>query len=121
MIMVFSGDLELEGEALWALEGEIPKDVQVWKAAHHGSDTSGSSKMLNRMSPDLILVSCGVGNSYEHPSHGPYVVAGDTLAVLRTDLHGSVRLQWDERDRLRVTSWIPAREAGFLDTLDGGF
>ncbi len=75
--------------------GKTPVDVQVWKAGHHGSNTSGSRELLDLLDPELILISCGVGNGYKHPSHGPYVVRGDTLTIARTDLQGTISLEWD--------------------------
>ncbi|MEN8005416.1 MAG: DNA internalization-related competence protein ComEC/Rec2 [Candidatus Krumholzibacteriota bacterium] len=94
-LAVWSGDLELEGEHHMLAGGQAPADVQVWKAGHHGSDTSGSPALLDLLDPELVLISCGVGNSYKHPSHGAYVVAGDTVAIARTDLQGTIRLEWD--------------------------
>ena len=94
-LAVWSGDLELEGEHHMMSGGQTPTDVQVWKAGHHGSNTSGSPELMDLLDPDLILISCGVGNGYKHPSHGPYVVKGDTLNIARTDLQGTIRLEWD--------------------------
>jgi len=101
--MVWSGDLEREGEDRLAGAGLVPTGAQVWKAGHHGSDTSGTPTFLELLDPGLILISCGVGNSYGHPSHGPYVVRNDTIAVLRTDLHGTIRLAWGLEGSPRVT------------------
>jgi competence protein ComEC len=101
-VAVWSGDLELEGEGLMLGTHFAPKDVQVWKAGHHGSNTSGSRGLITRFDPDLILLSCGVGNGYGHPNHGPYLARIDTVTIARTDLQGSVLMEWDSRGRL---SW----------------
>ena len=101
--MVWSGDLEQEGEHLLSEAGLVPARAGVWKAGHHGSDTSGSQGFLDRLDPALILVSCGADNRYGHPSHGPYVVAGDTIGVLRTDLAGTISLSWGPNGPPRVT------------------
>lgn len=97
--MVWSGDLELEGEVMLLKSQPELRRTRVWKAGHHGSNTSGSEGMLALLQPDLILISCGVGNSYHHPSHGPYIspnsAANDTISLLRTDLSGSIRLRWE--------------------------
>lgn len=93
--MAWSGDMEKEGEGLLLEQGLAPARAQVWKAGHHGSNTSGSSPWVAEVNPELIIVSCGVGNSYGHPNHGQYVTAGDTVPVLRTDLDGAVELRWD--------------------------
>ncbi|MCK9996842.1 MAG: DNA internalization-related competence protein ComEC/Rec2 [Candidatus Krumholzibacteria bacterium] len=99
-VAVWSGDLELEGEHLMLASGRAPRNVQVWKAGHHGSNTSGSRTLLDRFDPSLILVSCGVGNGYGHPNHGPYVIDGDTVIIARTDLQGAIKLEWDSGGNL---------------------
>lgn len=43
-------------------------DVDVYKLNHHGSNTSTSTDLVTRLAPELAVVSCGVGNSYGHPS-----------------------------------------------------
>ena len=105
-VAVWSGDLELEGEHLMLASGTAPRNVQVWKAGHHGSDTSGSRELMERFDPSLILVSCGVGNGYGHPSHGPYVVNGDTVIIARTDLQGAIRLEWDRNGTLNWSTMV---------------
>nr|MEE4269899.1 ComEC/Rec2 family competence protein [Candidatus Krumholzibacteria bacterium] len=100
-VMVWSGDLEVHGEKYLLENTVIPERAQVWKAGHHGSDTSGSAPWLDRLSPSLILVSCGTGNRYGHPSHGPFLSRGDTLSTLRTDLDGSIQLRWRKDGTLR--------------------
>jgi competence protein ComEC len=105
---VWSGDLESEGEQLLVGTGLAPAGVQVWKAGHHGSDTSGSREFMDILRPELILVSCGVGNGYGHPSHGPYVIGQDTVKVARTDLQGSLHLEWSQEGTLTWNSTVPA-------------
>ncbi len=100
-VMVWSGDLEVHGEKYLLQKAIIPERAQVWKAGHHGSDTSGSAPWLDRLSPALILISCGTGNRFGHPSHGPFLSRGDTLSTLRTDLMGSIQLRWQEDGTLR--------------------
>ncbi len=111
--MLWSGDLEVEGEHEWLSAAPGLSETQVWKAGHHGSHTSGSAPLLQQMRPQMVLISCGVGNSYRHPSHGPYLVPGgagtDTIPLLRTDLQGSIRLEWGPEGRL---SWQAAGEKG---------
>ena len=99
-VAVWSGDLERDGEHMLLTLQPGPSGVQVWKAGHHGSHTSGSRKMLERLDPDWVLISCGIGNRYGHPSHGHYVARGDTAGILRTDLQGTIRLEWDRQGGL---------------------
>ncbi len=112
---LWSGDLEEGGERLLLHGGGPGGRTRVWKAGHHGSNTSGSQPFLDEIEPELILVSCGVGNGYLHPSHGLYVVHGDTIDVVRTDLEGSIHVEfakngeiyWKSRDRQGHLSPIP--------------
>ena len=112
--MVWSGDLEQDGEKHLLDDVELPSGVQVWKAGHHGSDTSGSPEWVSRLDPGLILISCGVENSYGHPSHGWYLAAGDTISTVRTDLEGSIALDWDSSGALR---WRTRTRCGQLPAL----
>lgn len=96
-LAIWSGDLEEGGERALLREplADCGTGLQFWKAGHHGSNTSGCDAFLDWIRPRCIVVSCGVENRYRHPSHGPYVVAGDTVPVLRTDLDGTILLRWD--------------------------
>ncbi len=108
IIVLWSGDLELAGEAIM-LAHPLPiahNSTVVWKAGHHGSATSGGRALLDWVKPALVVVSCGVANHHGHPSHGPYVVRNDSVPMLRTDLDGSVLLQWDHHAAL---TWRTAR------------
>ncbi len=111
--MVWSGDLELEGEHHWLASEPMLPPTRAWKAGHHGSNTSGSPALMRMLEPELVLISCGLGNSYGHPSHGPYLrtgVAGaDTIPLLRTDLQGSIRLEWRPNGQLQ---WQTPAENG---------
>ncbi len=105
--LVWSGDLENGGEArLLAAHPELGQ-AGIWKAGHHGSNTSGGAPWLDRLRPGVVLISCGLGNRYGHPSHGPYIIAGDTLAVRRTDVQGSLAVRWNARtgERRLGTVW----------------
>jgi beta-lactamase superfamily II metal-dependent hydrolase len=43
-------------------------DVDVYKLNHHGSSTSTSLNLVANLRPELAVVSCGVGNSFGHPT-----------------------------------------------------
>ena len=111
--LVWSGDLEEGGERRLLARHPGLGGAGAWKAGHHGSDTSGGDSWLERLRPELVLVSCGVGNRYGHPSHGPYVAGADTVPVRRTDLQGSLAVRWDTRSgERRVSTVWPGAWAG---------
>ncbi len=100
IMMLWGGDQEEAAEKLF--RGDYPDfpPVQVWKAGHHGSNTSGTLAFLEMIHPRLCVVSCGRGNKYHHPSHGPYVIGTDTLPEIRTDESGSILFSWNENGEL---------------------
>ena len=106
-VMLWTGDLEEGGEHLLLAAGSVPADFRVLKAGHHGSNTSSSRAFLAHVAPHRVLISCGVGNRYGHPSHGPFVVAGDTISMCRTDLDGTVHIVCDPDGEV----WLSAGEA----------
>lgn len=89
--IVFSGDLEAEGER--ALVDAGLHDVDVVKVAHHGSPTSSSAAYVAATHPRIAVISCGVANQFHFPS--PAVVERWRAAgadVERTDESGAVTI-----------------------------
>lgn len=93
---VFSGDANklVEKQYLeYVSDNAIigPKNIELYKAAHHGSDTSSCAEFLNYLNPDYTVFSCGKGNSYSHPHQSAMdnVTSVGSL-VYRTDLQGNV-------------------------------
>lgn len=66
-------------------------DCDFYKAAHHGARESNTSALLNAVSPSIIAISCGEGNSYGHPHAQAMERFSDTGAVIyRTDILGDL-------------------------------
>lgn len=67
--MLFTGDLEQEGEARLLQEQEalLAEEYTVLKVGHHGSSGSSSMTFLERLRPKTALISCARHNSYGHP------------------------------------------------------
>ncbi|MFZ5565141.1 MAG: ComEC/Rec2 family competence protein, partial [Thermodesulfobacteriota bacterium] len=91
---LFPGDISKKAELeLAALAGDrLASTVVV--APHHGSKTSSTPAFLNRVRPDVAVVSAGAGNRYGYPH--PEVVLRYQAAgarVLRTDRDGAVVLK----------------------------
>ncbi len=62
----FSGDISSEAEIELIRKG-ILEDVDLYKAAHHGSKYSNSKAFLDVIQPEICVISCGKDNSYGHP------------------------------------------------------
>lgn len=69
--MLFTGDAEKNSEAdiveRYGISLDDLFDCDVFKAGHHGSRTSSCDAILDAASPEYIIISCGVDNSYGHP------------------------------------------------------
>lgn len=64
--MLLTGDVEGEGEEQLN-EITFPNPIEVLKIAHHGSKNSTKEETLERISPQVGLISSGAGNRYGHP------------------------------------------------------
>ena len=58
---LFTGDLEEKGEASLVESNELPKCV-LFKAGHHGSKTSSTSALLEKIQPQIVCVCCCCGS-----------------------------------------------------------
>lgn len=64
--MLFTGDVEKEGEEYIRIQEKL-KQYEVLKVAHHGSKNSTGMDFLEEISPQIGLISCSSGNRYGHP------------------------------------------------------
>lgn len=106
--VLLSGDAEIEVEEA-VLEAEVLESVDILKAGHHGSRTASSEEWISAAAADLMLISCGEGNSFEHP-HGETLekAAAAGMDVLRTDLTGRISVYFDENGySLTRSIWAP--------------
>lgn len=65
--VLFTGDLEEEGEARLIAKYGALLPVTVLKAGHHGSRTSSSAAFVEAASPGITIFSAGRRNRYGHP------------------------------------------------------
>lgn len=88
--MIMTGDAEKEVEKDILNSGENI-EAEILKLGHHGSDTSTSEEFLNAINPDYALISCKLGNKYEHPTKSTMELLEErNIEVYRTDESGTV-------------------------------
>lgn len=95
---IFTGDAEKEVEED-IINTKINIDADLMKMGHHGSTTSSSEEFLDKISPQIAIITCGVDNSYGHP-HQEIL---DTLTkrnveTYRTDLQGNIIVSSDGKN-----------------------
>ena len=99
---LLTGDSERRELAALLREARIP-DVDVLKAAHHGSRNGVLPAWLSRARPEVVVVSVGAGNSYGLPDEDALAAYGaEGRTVLRTDRDGDVIVSVDARGCYRV-------------------
>lgn len=103
--MLFTGDLESEGEAALTESGRLKK-YTVLKAAHHGSRTSGAEAFLRAVSPHAAIISAGVDNRYGHPHPETLERLEEAQCkVYSTADCGAVSL-WTDGERVRISGFV---------------
>lgn len=95
---VFTGDAEARTEKD-ILNTGIDLKADVFKAGHHGSETSNSEALLDAVNPDSVVISCGKGNQYGHPDLSVLdLFQRHGLQIFRTDEQGTVVAKSDGAD-----------------------
>ncbi|MCB2289482.1 MBL fold metallo-hydrolase [Clostridium sp. CS001] len=89
---LFTGDMEnLIEQELLNKGYDLKSDVL--KVAHHGSNSSTSQQFLNKVSPQIAVISCGVANIYGHPTKETLdKLKKVNCTVYRTDLDKNIIL-----------------------------
>ena len=84
---LFTGDAEKsEEDGIWT---NIKCDVL--KIGHHGSDSSSSPNFLKKVEPSYAVISCGLNNSYGHPTDTVLKRLDErNIDVYRTDIQGTI-------------------------------
>lgn len=88
-----------QGAMSWLFLGDLEKDEfsclintrpTFLRAGHHGSDTSFDETVFSRLSPQLVAISCGLNNSFGHPSAELIRWLRESrVAAVRTDHQGT--------------------------------
>jgi competence protein ComEC len=90
--MLLPGDAEEQTEHR-LLSKDSNLKVRVLKVAHHGSKYATSQDFVDRVKPEVAIISCGEWNRYGHPSQ---IVLDQLKAanakVFRTDLQGEITI-----------------------------
>jgi len=98
--ILFTGDIQEQAESV--LVDVVPM-VDVIKVAHHGSRTSSSAALIERLQADWAVVSCGPENVFGHPHPQTLWTLRDS-GVLRTDKDGAVEFGLSQKG-IQIRAW----------------
>ena len=126
--ILFTGDIEYETGKKGAEQSFIREfstsnpamvDCDVLKVAHHGSDSSTSPEFLSLVKPEYSVISCGLSNTYHHPSNSTLknlVKCGSD--IYRTDLQGTIILTIDSKGEITLEKQTDKYDDKILDDGD---
>lgn len=92
--MMLAGDAEEQTEHR-LLTKDLDLRSRVLKIGHHGSKYATSKDFLDRVQPEVAIVSCGAWNRYGHPSQAVLdrlKAANPNMKLYRTDLQGEITI-----------------------------
>jgi competence protein ComEC len=86
--VLLEGDAEAPVEAAMLAETDLQSSLL--KVGHHGSKTSSTPAFLERVQPQVAVISCGLHNHYGHPSSQTLLaLQAHDVRTLSTDLVGA--------------------------------
>ncbi len=89
-----AGDGELAREEELLSESNDLKST-IFKASHHGSNTSNSENFIKKINPSLIIIPVGAENNFKHPASST-LERFESLGIkyFRTDKNGNISLKF---------------------------
>ena len=89
------GDAEVPAENNLLSTGyDIDSDVLL--VGHHGSSEASSQMFLDQVSPEISIISVGIGNDYGHPHKETLErLAKESTTIYRTDKNGTIVITTD--------------------------
>ena len=88
---LITGDMDQIVEGRLVKYGNLP-DIDVLLAGHHGSKYAASDLLLETVTPETAVISCGY-NTYGHPAPETLLrLSGAGCDIYRTDLQGNVTI-----------------------------
>lgn len=109
---LLTGDSEVDELNAWMRDSVIP-DVDLLKAAHHGSRNGVTPGWIQATKPEVVVISVGAGNSYGHPAATAlrYYRTGGRR-VLRTDQDGMIGVCIEPSGEYTLAPCSPSPERG---------
>jgi len=105
---LFTGDIERRGEEKLVQSGVLLQST-VLKVPHHGSKGSLDGAFLEKVSPEIAVISVGAHNPYRHPAKLTLrVYESLSSEIFRTDRDGAIMIQSDG-ESLRSTRAVDLR------------
>ncbi len=102
--MLLPGDAEEQTEHQM-LTKDLSLKAKVLKVGHHGSKYASAQDFLDRVKPDVAIISCGEWNRYGHPAQvvlDRLKSVNPNMKLYRTDLQGEITITTRGRENDHV-------------------
>jgi competence protein ComEC len=107
---LFSGDAEHEQEDIILASGARLKST-ILKSGHHGSRTASGPRLYYLADPEVVTISAGKRNKFDHPHWEPVKLFRETGAdIYRTDYNGSITVITDGESYEVITGYASDEE-----------
>jgi len=94
--VLLMGDATMEVERRLVWRKILNEEVDILKAGHHGSKTSSSEELLDRVRPAVVVISAGKNNSYGHPAEEVLErIKERGIEIMKTDRDGELKWFFD--------------------------
>lgn len=94
---LFTGDASVDIEEMLVDEHPELLDIAILKLGHHGSKTSSSELFLQATTPQIAVISAGIGNRYGHP-HPDVMQRASDLGIRTVCTCDDGRIMFVEKD-----------------------
>ncbi len=128
--MVFAADAQMENWAHYDREGMLAEPCDVLRAAHHGSKRGTQFERLERLAPELVIVSSDPASGHELPDligSATFLEYAKDNTVALTAITGSIKITVDAAGQYDVVSYrdptaelLSAHQPGPLPLTDWG-
>ena len=103
---LFTGDIYKSVE-LKLIENGATLDSDVLKVSHHGSKTSNSKEFIEKVLPEIAIISAGKGNSYGHPHQEVLdILKSYGIKILNTQQNSDIKIISDgEKNKYEISNF----------------
>ena len=104
--ILLPGDISVAVEAQLLARDQLPKNIDVLIAPHHGSRTSSSQAFVDYLSPEHVVYAAGFNHHFGHPVKAVFdrYQRGGSQAWV-TGESGAVIFEWHRDGHLEVYPW----------------
>ena len=95
--ILMTGDAE-KNELKSIVDNGLVGDIDILKIGHHGSKNGIYEPTLDKLSPEVAFISCGLHNRYGHPAKSIIeLLENRNIDIYRTDTNGEVVCNFNPR------------------------